>query len=91
MHDCHCLLDILMSTPYWPHEQKGRTTPGGNPHHVCQDLTREHEYRDKLIKLTDMIEALPMRGNDRNYKVGLDENTWNQFLADVAELGVDDD
>ncbi len=71
-----------MSTPYWPHERKGRTTPGGNPHHVCQDLSREHEYRDKLMKLTDMINALPIKGNAA---------IWNKFLADVAMLGVDDD
>ncbi len=70
-----------------------RTTPGGNPHDTCQDLSREHEYRDKLIKLTDMIHALKftctMRDDTLYETVAADE--WDKFLNAVCELGVDDD
>ena len=45
-------------------------------------MSKEHEYRDKLIRLIDMINALP-------YTVSITE--WDTFLKEVAIIGIDND
>ena len=54
-------------------------------------MTKEQEYRDKLIKLTDMIHSLPMIVTIRHEAqyVNLEATKWNEFMKQVAELGLD--
>ena len=50
-------------------------------------------HRDKLIKLTDMIHALHMVPTLRYQQqyMNIEADKWDEFLKQVAELGVDDE
>ena len=50
------------------------------------------ELQEKLKQLTDMIHALPMAHTVRyeTQYVNLEADKWNEFLKQVALLGVDD-
>ncbi|MEE8598634.1 MAG: hypothetical protein V3S69_03860 [Dehalococcoidales bacterium] len=50
-------------------------------------MTKEQEYRDKLIKLTDMIHDLDVWPHGSF--VYIDGIEWDQFLGQVSLLEVD--